>query len=134
MYSGVPQTRPGRVSAPPAPDGGAARLEDLREAEVDDLHEVEARAQRLEHDVVGLEVAVHDAERVRLFERGERLPQHVDDARARGSGPSSSATRPRSRPRRYSMTMYGWPSLGAAEVEDGDASWGGSGGSPRAPR
>ena len=55
-------------------------LEDLRETEVDDLHEVEPRAQRLEHDVVGLQVTVNDAEGVRLFQGAERLPQHVDHA------------------------------------------------------
>jgi hypothetical protein len=53
-------------------------LEHLGEAEIDDLDEVEAGAQRLEDDVVGLQVAVHDAERVRLFEGSKRLPQHVD--------------------------------------------------------
>jgi hypothetical protein len=76
MYSGVPQTRPGRV-------GGGRVLEDLREAEVDDLHEVEAGAQRLEDDVVGLEVPVDDAERVRLLESGERLAEDVGDAAQR---------------------------------------------------
>ena len=52
----------------------------LREAEVDDLDEVAARAHRLEDDVLGLEIAVDDAEVVRFGERGEHLPQDVDDA------------------------------------------------------
>ena len=69
-----------------ADDAGArdARLlrvgADLREAEVDDLHEVAARAHRLEDDVLGLEIAVDDALVVRFGERRERLAQDVDDA------------------------------------------------------
>ena len=62
-------------------DAGASRpLDHLGEAEVDDLDEVAARAQRLEDDVLGLEIAVDDAEVVRFGERGEHLAQHVDDA------------------------------------------------------
>ena len=64
-----------------ARDAGLLRLgAHLREAEVDDLHEVAARAHRLEDDVLGLEIAVDDVLGVRFGERGERLPQDVDDA------------------------------------------------------
>ncbi len=52
----------------------------LREAEVDDLHEVAAAAHRLEDDVLGLEVAVDDVEVMRFGERRERLSEHVDHA------------------------------------------------------
>ena len=92
------------MSAPP-PDCGRVVLEDLREAEVDHLHEVAARAQRLEDDVLRLEVAVDDAERVRLLERRERLAQDVDDAPERQRAPRRAATRAEVLPRRYSMTM-----------------------------
>ena len=52
----------------------------LGQAEVDDLDEVAARPHRLEDDVLGLEIAVDDVLVVRLGERRERLPEHVDDA------------------------------------------------------
>ena len=47
-------------------DGLPRSLDDLGEPEVHHLDEVAARAQRLEDDVLRLEVAVHDAEVVRL--------------------------------------------------------------------
>src|SRR5262249_43084257 len=55
----------------------------LGEAEVDHLHEVAARAHRLEDDVLRLQIAVDDLERVRLAERGEHLTEDVDDATER---------------------------------------------------
>ena len=119
MYSGVPHTRPGRVSAPRPAEGAGVVLEDLREAEVDDLHEVGARAQGLEHDVVGLEVAVDDAEGVRLLERGERLPQHVGDA-PQGQRPLVVRDAPQVAAAQVLHDDVRLPLLGAAEVEDGD--------------
>ena len=65
---------------PGAGDGGLPRLDHLGEPEVDHLDEVTARAERLEDDVLGLEIAVDDAEVVRFGQRGERLAQHVEDA------------------------------------------------------
>ena len=67
--------------APRLRDGRA--IEELRDAEVDDLHVVEAAARLLEEDVVGLDVAVHDAVRVRLAEARERLLEDARDARVR---------------------------------------------------
>ena len=52
----------------------------LGQAEVDHLDEVAAAAQRLEDDVLGLQIAVHDLEVVRFAERVQHLLQHVDDA------------------------------------------------------
>ena len=65
----------------------AWRLEQLRDAEVTDLHEVVDAALVVlpldDHDVLGLEIAVDDPEIVRDRERGERLRGDVDDARDR---------------------------------------------------
>jgi hypothetical protein len=55
----------------------------VREAEVEDLHEVFATALRREKDVVALEVAVDDAEVVGAAERGAHLLEDVDAARER---------------------------------------------------
>ena len=60
----------------------------LREAEVDDLDEVAAGAERLQDDVLGLEIAVDDLQVVRFGERREDLAEHVDDP-PEASGPSS---------------------------------------------
>ncbi len=59
------------------------------QAEVDDLHEVAAGPHRLEDDVLRLEIAVDDAEVVRLGERREHLAEHVDDPPGTEIGPSS---------------------------------------------
>jgi hypothetical protein len=61
---------PGLVMPWPLPRRQEAHL---GEAEVDDLHEVAAGPRRLEDDVLGLEIAVDDAEVVRLAERREHL-------------------------------------------------------------
>ena len=64
-----------------ARDGGRLRVGlQLREPEVHDLHEVSAAAERLEDHVLGLQIAMHDAQVVRFTEGGEHLAQHVDDA------------------------------------------------------
>ena len=52
----------------------------LREAEVDDLHEVAAGPHGLDDDVLGLQIAVNDVEVVGLGEGGEHLAEDVDDA------------------------------------------------------
>ena len=74
MNSGVPSTAPSRVAP-----SGARLLDEPRDAEVAELDELaERRALELdarahEHHVVGLEVAVDDAEPVRLGERAARI-------------------------------------------------------------
>ena len=67
--------------------GGDVAADDLGQPEVDDLDHVEAGPQRLEHDVVGLEVSVDDAECMGLVERGESLAQDVDDSPQGQCGP-----------------------------------------------
>ena len=62
------------VGQPRAPAG-------LRDAEVEDLHEVLYAVRRQQHDVVRLEVAVHDAAGVR---RRQGLGDLGDDPRGRG--------------------------------------------------
>ena len=94
-------------------------FQDLRQAEIHHLDEVEPRAERLEHYVVGLQVAVHDAEGVRLFERGERLFQHVGDTRERQRPLVVHHARQMSTAQvlhhDVRLTL-----LGAPEIEDGD--------------
>ena len=68
------------------------------------------RRRRVEEEVLGLEIAVHDAERVRLGERLARLEHVVDGLGDRQRCPRSTSSSPRSRPSRYSITMYGAPS------------------------
>ena len=62
-------------------------LEELRDAEVADLHDVVRAAFVVlaleDHDVLGLEVTMDDAEVVRDRERRQRLTRDVDDARHR---------------------------------------------------
>jgi hypothetical protein len=61
MYSGVPNTEPARVSRGPSFGLAPCEGRDLRDAEVDDLHEVGAAVAVDEEDVLGLEIAVDDA-------------------------------------------------------------------------
>ena len=63
---------------PAAPSGGD--VAQLRDAEVEDLHEVLARARLHDHDVAGLHVAVDDPGVVRLGERPEDLLADLGDA------------------------------------------------------
>ena len=56
---------PAWVSASPA----RLRLRHLGDAEVEDLHDVALPVALDEHDVLGLEIAVHDARGVRVLER-----------------------------------------------------------------
>jgi len=57
----------------------ALRVEhQLRDAEVEDLHEVGIVFARDEEDVVGLEIAMHDAARVRRTERSTDATRNVD--------------------------------------------------------
>ena len=53
---------------------------DLGDAEVEDLHEVRVAVALDEHDVLGLEIAMHDLERVRALERAGDLPRDVERA------------------------------------------------------
>ena len=72
-----------------ARDAGLLRLgAHLGEAEVDDLHEVAARAQRLEDDVLGLEVAVDDVS-VCASASAASVCRRTSTMRRKGSGPSS---------------------------------------------
>ena len=91
MYSGVPTRKPAVVtgaSESRSPVSAVrARVGDLRDAEVADLDDVlrppvvVGAAQ--DHDVLGLEIAMHDAHVVRDGQRGQRLHQDVGDARRR---------------------------------------------------
>src|SRR4029079_1960280 len=57
------------------------RLErELRDAEVEDLHEITHGRRRLEEDVRGLHIAMHDTRAVRGSEAGEEL--HADEGSA----------------------------------------------------
>ena len=72
MYSGVPLIeRSSRL---------AHAGDEARDAEVDDLDDVDAGAALVEDDVVGLEVGVDDAGEVRFLDAGERLHDDVDHA------------------------------------------------------
>ena len=96
MKFGVPMTVPPRASGHrhgPSKVAGLGRLlEDLRDAEVDQLDDVGQALDGLvaprEEDVVRLEVAMHDAGRVRLGQRARPLATESDPppapARARG--------------------------------------------------
>ena len=65
-----------------AGEAGQVGVEDLGDAEVEHLHDlVRAGPALRDHDVLGLQVAVDHAARVRLRERGEHLRDQVDDAR-----------------------------------------------------
>ena len=55
----------------------------LGDAEVHDLHAVRRRRGLRDHDVVGLEIAVHDAQVVRRLERVGGLPDDLGGARRR---------------------------------------------------
>ena len=104
--------------------GGCASALQLGEAEVDDLHEVAAAPQRLEDDVLGLQIAVHDAEVVRFAERRQHLAQHVDDARER-ERPLFVGDAREVLAAQELHHQVGLPVVGAAEVEDARPSSGG---------
>ena len=72
-------------------DGGV----ELGEAEVEELHDLEARALAREEDVLGLEVAMHDAEVVRGPHRGHHLRE--DPRALRGVEAPSLREPPRER-------------------------------------
>ena len=59
---------------------GAIAGHQARDAEVDDLHDIDACAPLIENDVVGLQIGVHHAREVRLLDAGERLHDDVDHA------------------------------------------------------
>ncbi len=75
MYSGVPQTIPGLVML-----GCCVSARILARPKSTTLTKSPPDRDRLEDDVLGLEIAVDDALAVRLGERRQRLPEHVDDA------------------------------------------------------
>jgi hypothetical protein len=56
----------------------ALGLADARDPEIEHLHEVRVRAPADQHDVFRLEVAVHDAPRVRLAHRVADLQDGVE--------------------------------------------------------
>ena len=69
MYSAVPIIAPDTVRFAEAPLDGAS----LRDAEVDELEQRASPPGTSHEDVLGLEIAVDDAERVRSLERVEHL-------------------------------------------------------------
>ena len=76
MYSGVPTTRPVFVTFWPS-------LLRLGDAEVHHLHDVGAVAPLRDHDVVGLEIAMHDPHVVRDLQPVGRLTQDRRGSRRR---------------------------------------------------
>jgi hypothetical protein len=96
------------------PGGGVAA--DLREPEVHHLHEVVAGAERLDQDVLGLDVAVDDLRRVRLGERGEHLADDLDGARRRQRSRLPHQPREVDAPQELHHDEQ-QPVLGAPEVE-----------------
>ncbi len=80
MNCGVPTTSPTRVSVRRRRDGGRAR-----DAEVGDER---APGGALDEDVVGLDVAVHDAAAVRVRQAPTPLPAAAGSASAALSGPA----------------------------------------------
>ncbi|MFT3771990.1 MAG: hypothetical protein QM820_41820 [Minicystis sp.] len=87
MYAGVPMNVPARVTAEAGFDArvGGRRVgrEQLGDAEVEHLHALVARVRLVgdHHDVLGLEIAVHDAELVRDHERVADLDEDAHRAR-----------------------------------------------------
>ena len=73
-----------------------------------------------QHDVVGLEIAVDDARRVRRGERVGDLRADVQRARRRRARLAAPSTWASVRPSRYSMMKKCSPSVGLAEVVDLD--------------
>src|SRR5664279_6271961 len=59
---------------------GDRRVVDLRDPEVQHLHELGIITAMFEVDVLRFEIAMHDAERVRLRERVAHAPSDRDDA------------------------------------------------------
>ena len=95
MKFGVPMTVPSRVGPPIvrfASPGLRRLLEDLRDAEVDQLDHVRQPLDRLvgprEEDVVRLEIAVDDARGVRLGERARRLADDLPHLPRAGASPA----------------------------------------------
>ena len=66
-----------------------AAAEDLGDAEVEDLDEVRIVVAALEMDVRRLEIAVHDAERVRFLERLADLARDLRDRASTRTAPSA---------------------------------------------
>ena len=81
MYAGVPNTRPVVVSLRAA-HRGLGVADQLDQPEVDDLRALPA-AHVDEHDVVGLEIAVHEAVRVRVADAVEQLAREHERAARR---------------------------------------------------
>jgi hypothetical protein len=75
MYAGDPTTMPVRVRREVVPG-----VEDLADAEVEDLGDGLARVVLGDEQVRGLEIAVDDAVRVRLLERLGHADQELERA------------------------------------------------------
>ena len=86
-------------------------VERLRDPEVEHLHAGRAVGAAGEEQVRRLEVAVHDAGRVRLGDGLARLEHVVDRLLERQRPALAPALAARSRPSRYSITMYGRAAL-----------------------
>ncbi len=91
----------------------------LRDAEVEHLYVLATRAQRLDEDVLGLEVAVDDAGRMRVVERGKRLAEQLCDARGRQRPLVAHDLRERAAAQHLHDDVQG-AGRGLPEVEDGD--------------
>ena len=83
MYAGVPITEPAAVWKPTS---SSSRLTQLRDAEVEQLDELGAVGGRHDDHVVGLEIAVDDADRVRGAEAVADLHEHGERARQIDAG------------------------------------------------
>ena len=85
--------RAGCTSLASGPEAG-----DLCDSEVEQLHEVGVAVALDEHDVLGLQVAVHDAQRVGRLEAGDdpRAQMRSDRAVSERCAPSSVSSASRS--------------------------------------
>ena len=97
----------------------SCRLGGLRDAEVEHLHRIDGpSARRDEEQVRRLEIAMDDAERVRLGDRLAGLEHELDRVARPARGPLCSSHAERSPPSRNSMTMYGAPFSKRPDVDD----------------
>ncbi len=88
MYMGVPLT-----VMSPRQLGGAGVAGQLDQPEVEDLGDVGLAAAHGDQEVAGLEVAVHQAQAVRLGQPGADLAEEVDDPAGAAAGRPGAPSR-----------------------------------------